>query len=153
MSHNSSSSFGEISLPEISNELWTQFCHDEPELSGGDTISAVSEQTETREEVASVSIEYEEDSNSSIWDQVSDIQVEDLPEIVEIREPTPPVVKKVVPFPPLYLILDKLFDELVSEDIEEAGMSLRSAGNLISKYKYNGALSVTNIVQPMWSVD
>ena len=152
MTHRSSDSYGDLSFPEITTELWSQICHDEPELtnlSGASTINAISAESYNTEMDASIIVEYEEESDSALWDQVSEIGPEDLVQVEEIREQTPPIVKKAVP---LYLILDKLFERLEDVDIEDSGLSVDTAANLISKYKSNGALSVTNLVQPMWSV-
>jgi hypothetical protein len=162
MSRRSSDSYEDLSFPEISTQLWSQLNRDEPTTNRGSPGQIEVDALETGEffhvdrgihdEERSI---HKEESDSSLWEEFPDIQTEDLLEVErEELTVTPTLVsaETVASPPPLHLILGKLFDGAAGGDIEEGGMSICSAGNLIRKYKYNGSLSVTNLVQPLWYV-
>jgi len=158
MSFRSADSWEDFPFPDIPTELWYQ---DEPEGSGqslnnktGSTSQIDTDVLEKQDFVEVRLDTLEERSDNDLWDEFPDIQTEDL---LEVESETPKQIPassgRVTLFPPLYLILGKLSDEAASgdiEDIEEGGMSVSSAGNLVRKYKLSGALSVTNLLQPLW---
>jgi hypothetical protein len=150
MSRRSSAAWEDLSFPEIPIELLSR---DEPE----GTVQSVNE-TESTSQIDADALEkndfveirldtLEENSDSGLWEEFP----EDLWEVEpETLRHTPEPSDRVSVVPPLYHLLGKLFDETASSDIEEGGMSIWSAGNLIRKYKHSGGLSVTDLLQPLW---
>lgn len=156
MSRRSSDSWEDLSFPEIPTELWGQ---DEPDgpvqpVNRGGSTSQIDTDALEKNEFTEVHLDTpDNDSDSGLWEEFSDIQTEDLLRAEsEIPTQNPPSSERVSPSPPLYRILDKSFDEAASGDIEEGGVSVWSAGNLLRKYKHSGGLSVTDLVQPLWYV-
>jgi hypothetical protein len=127
-------SFDEFSLPEISPELWAEL--EEAALS-----------TQTPEIVPAIpQAQIDADSDDNLWADIPELSSSDWPEPDRQNSPNPE--PDFVPLRHLGFVPQDIID---IEDYTDMG-KLKPMASLIRPSRASGALSVSNIVHPLWSV-
>jgi hypothetical protein len=137
-------SFNEFELPDISPEDWAEICGDN-NLKDKPAPPAAEEGIILETPI----IQIDSESDSGLWEGFAELSASDWP------EPDSEVLTTAPCWEPEFIPLDLLYDisawHADPADIEELGMvKTKPLITLLRAYKSTGALSVSNIIHPLW---